>query len=190
MLGICLGSQLLARAFGADNQIGAAPRIRLAQRRPDQAARGDPVLGVAPRSFSIFQWHDDTFTLPARRGQACENEAAAKPGVPHWPRHLRHPVPFRSRPRRWSANGTRAFADYLAERQPDWPERFESRGSNPRPRSGCGRPRDRARLGCRHLTPPLHFWHVVFLSVDGRSTALALRRTAFYTHPCVGGCRL
>lgn len=64
VMGICLGSQLLARACGADNLIGTAPEFGWCGVTLTEAGRADPVLGALPAEFPIFQWHSDTFTLP------------------------------------------------------------------------------------------------------------------------------
>ena len=64
VLGICLGSQLLARAFGAENHLGTAPEFGWVDVSLTDAGRADPVLGTLPETFPIFQWHSDTFTLP------------------------------------------------------------------------------------------------------------------------------
>ncbi|OYX26852.1 MAG: GMP synthase [Rhodobacterales bacterium 32-66-7] len=64
VLGICLGSQLLARAFGAENQVGTAREFGWVDVSLTSAGRDDPVLSVLPASFPVFQWHSDTFTLP------------------------------------------------------------------------------------------------------------------------------
>jgi GMP synthase (glutamine-hydrolysing) len=64
VLGICLGSQLLARAFGAKNQLGTAPEFGWTDVSLTDEGRKDPVLSAVPDSFPIFQWHSDTFTLP------------------------------------------------------------------------------------------------------------------------------
>jgi GMP synthase (glutamine-hydrolysing) len=64
VLGICLGSQLLARAFGGENHLGTAPEFGWVDVTLTEAGRTDPVLRHVPQTFSIFQWHSDTFTLP------------------------------------------------------------------------------------------------------------------------------
>lgn len=64
VLGVCLGSQLLARAFGAENQLGAAPEFGWVDVTLTDQGRADPVLSQVPETFPIFQWHSDTFTLP------------------------------------------------------------------------------------------------------------------------------
>ncbi len=65
VLGICLGSQLLARAYGADNHIGTAPEFGWCDVTLSDAGRADPVLAGVETTFPIFQWHSDTFALPA-----------------------------------------------------------------------------------------------------------------------------
>lgn len=64
VLGICLGGQLLARAFGGENRLGIAPEFGWVDVALTDAGRDDPVLSVLPQQFPIFQWHSDTFTLP------------------------------------------------------------------------------------------------------------------------------
>lgn len=64
VLGICLGSQVLARAFGAENHLGTAPEFGWVDVALTEDGRKDPVLSTLPSSFPIFQWHSDTFTLP------------------------------------------------------------------------------------------------------------------------------
>jgi GMP synthase (glutamine-hydrolysing) len=64
VLGICLGAQLLARAYGADNHIGTAPEFGWCDVALTDAGHDDPVLAGVDARFPIFQWHGDTFTLP------------------------------------------------------------------------------------------------------------------------------
>ena len=65
VLGICLGSQLLAAALGAE--VTRAPRkeIGFYRVRLLPAARQDALLSGAPESFVAFHWHGDAFALPA-----------------------------------------------------------------------------------------------------------------------------
>jgi GMP synthase (glutamine-hydrolysing) len=64
VLGVCLGSQVLARAWGAQNHLGTAPEFGWQTVRLTPDGRADPVLRALPAAFPIFQWHSDTFTLP------------------------------------------------------------------------------------------------------------------------------
>jgi GMP synthase-like glutamine amidotransferase len=65
VLGICLGSQVLARAYGAENRLGIAPEFGWCDVTLTGEGRADPVLGALPETFPIYQWHSDTFTLPS-----------------------------------------------------------------------------------------------------------------------------
>ena len=64
VLGICLGAQILARAYGAENQLGTTPEFGWVDVTLTDSGRADPVLSVLPPDFPIFQWHSDTFALP------------------------------------------------------------------------------------------------------------------------------
>ena len=76
VLGICLGSQLLARAFGAENHLGVAPEFGWVDVTLTEAGRADPVLSAVPETFPIFQWHSDTFTLPEGAVHLAESPTA------------------------------------------------------------------------------------------------------------------
>ena len=64
VLGICLGSQLMARAFGGTNHLGIAREFGWCEVELTEEGRNDPVLSALPARFPIAQWHSDTFTLP------------------------------------------------------------------------------------------------------------------------------
>lgn len=64
VLGVCLGAQILARAYGAQNHLGTAPEFGWCDVSLTESGRADPVLCHLPHDFAIFQWHSDTFTLP------------------------------------------------------------------------------------------------------------------------------
>lgn len=65
VLGICLGSQLIAAALGAEVRPAAAKEIGWYDVRLSDAGRADPILGRFEAKQKIFQWHGDTFDLPA-----------------------------------------------------------------------------------------------------------------------------
>ncbi|ALN18964.1 type 1 glutamine amidotransferase [Ectopseudomonas mendocina] len=82
IIGHCLGGQLLARALGAS--VRRMPYTeagwQILERRAESA--GSPWLAHLPESFSIFQWHGDTFTMPEGAqpllsSRWCDNQAFA-----------------------------------------------------------------------------------------------------------------
>lgn len=76
VLGICLGSQLLARAHGGENLLKATREFGWESIKVNAAGRKDPVLSTVGESFRIFQWHYDTFTLPEEAVRLASNGAA------------------------------------------------------------------------------------------------------------------
>jgi GMP synthase (glutamine-hydrolysing) len=62
VLGICLGSQLLAAALGGT--VAKAPKKELGFYRVRLAPEKDLLFQEAPRDFVAFHWHGDAFTLP------------------------------------------------------------------------------------------------------------------------------
>ena len=80
LLGICLGSQVLARCFGGkvrqhtDYEFGHVPLQFTA------AGREDPLLNGLPNPQWIMQSHEDTFDIPGEgvalmTGEVCVNQA-------------------------------------------------------------------------------------------------------------------
>lgn len=80
VLGICLGSQLLAQALGG--RVYKADTMELGWHKIALTPHGeqDPLFSTFEKSESIFQLHQDTFTLPQNAfhlalSQICENQA-------------------------------------------------------------------------------------------------------------------
>jgi GMP synthase-like glutamine amidotransferase len=65
LLGVCLGSQMIARATGAAVGPASAAEVGWHAVEVLDAGRDDPVVGVLPRRVDAFQWHYYTFELPA-----------------------------------------------------------------------------------------------------------------------------
>lgn len=63
-LGICLGSQFLARAAGGSVVPGKAPEIGMTTIRLTEAGKTDPVLGGLPEVLRVFEWHGEGLELP------------------------------------------------------------------------------------------------------------------------------
>ena len=64
VLGVCLGSQLLAAALGAKVYKGARREIGWYPVRLTSEAKNDRLLKDVPEQFSAFHWHGDIFDLP------------------------------------------------------------------------------------------------------------------------------
>lgn len=85
MLGVCLGSQLIAHALGARVYPNEKDGVRLKEigyydiQLTDDGAR-DPLFAGLPHKTKVLQWHGDTFDLPQgaellARSPDCENQA-------------------------------------------------------------------------------------------------------------------
>lgn len=64
VIGVCLGSQFMAKALGAAVRPGKALEIGMTQVRLTPEAQHDPVFNTWPQSFAVFEWHGEIFDLP------------------------------------------------------------------------------------------------------------------------------
>jgi GMP synthase (glutamine-hydrolysing) len=64
LLGICLGSQLIARSAGAEVFRASQPEVGWLPVERTQAGEADPVAAVLPERFDAFQWHHYTHGVP------------------------------------------------------------------------------------------------------------------------------
>lgn len=64
VLGICLGSQFMAKALGATIGPGQAVEIGMTPIYLTDDGKQDPVFGSCPETFDVFEWHGEVFDLP------------------------------------------------------------------------------------------------------------------------------
>ncbi|MBI5238171.1 MAG: gamma-glutamyl-gamma-aminobutyrate hydrolase family protein [Deltaproteobacteria bacterium] len=64
IIGICLGSQLLAKAAGADVYKGKKKEIGWYKVWLTAEGAKDALMMGFPKEFTVFQWHGDTFDVP------------------------------------------------------------------------------------------------------------------------------
>jgi GMP synthase-like glutamine amidotransferase len=64
VFGVCLGSQLIAKAAGA--KVGPAPQEEIGWHEVETSAEAaeDPLFTGLPERFRAFQWHSYAFELP------------------------------------------------------------------------------------------------------------------------------
>ncbi len=80
ILGVCLGSQLIAKALGARVYRNRVKEIGWAPVYWTEAARQDPLFSDLDSPESIFHWHGETFDLPPGAellaySDACRHQA-------------------------------------------------------------------------------------------------------------------
>lgn len=134
VLGICLGSQLIARAFGGRNIIGRPIEFGWHEVRPTEAGKADPVLSALDEGAPLFHWHNDTFDLPDGAVHLAASDqtphqafrmGAATYGIQF---HFEAAEP---EVRDWS----RDFAGMIADTTPDWQDRLETEIARHAPRA-------------------------------------------------------
>ena len=64
VVGVCLGSQFMAKALGARVRAGKALEIGMTPISLTPEAKQDPVFSALPDSFDVFEWHGEIFDLP------------------------------------------------------------------------------------------------------------------------------
>jgi len=80
VLGVCLGSQLMARAAGAKVYKGKTKEIGWYKLYLTEEGEKDRLLLGFPREMDVFQWHGDTFGIPENgtllaTAELCTNQA-------------------------------------------------------------------------------------------------------------------
>lgn len=80
VLGICLGSQLIASALGARVYKNIEKEIGWHDVAITDAAKNIDLFNSLPDNFKFFQWHGDTFDLPHGAVRIAESEACKNQG--------------------------------------------------------------------------------------------------------------
>ncbi|MBV5280964.1 MAG: type 1 glutamine amidotransferase [Paludibacter sp.] len=80
VVGICLGSQLIAEVLGAKVYPNKQKEIGWFDIHKTEFAKRDPLLEQLEEEFIVFHWHGDTFDLPAESERlfssaVCLNQA-------------------------------------------------------------------------------------------------------------------
>ncbi len=75
ILGVCLGSQLLASVLGARVSLGKKKEIGWHPVRLSEEAGRDPLWKGADPSFMAYHWHGDVFDLPQGAISLASSEA-------------------------------------------------------------------------------------------------------------------
>ncbi len=77
ILGVCLGSQLLASALGAEVKKGPRKEIGWYQIHLSASAEDDRLWKGQPSSFTAYHWHGDIFDLPTDAVPLASSELTA-----------------------------------------------------------------------------------------------------------------
>jgi GMP synthase (glutamine-hydrolysing) len=80
ILGVCLGSQLLAAALGAQVRRGESREIGWYSVKLAEAARDDRLMRGLPGEFMAGHWHSDVFDLPKGAVGLASSEKTAFQG--------------------------------------------------------------------------------------------------------------
>lgn len=80
VVGICLGSQLIADVLGAKVYQGQHKEIGWFSIEMSDEAENSVVFDSLPQKLTVFHWHSDTFDLPAgatrlAHSEGCQNQA-------------------------------------------------------------------------------------------------------------------
>jgi len=64
VIGVCLGSQFMAKALGGIIRSGRAVEIGMTTIHLTDEGMKDPVFSSCPEAFDVFEWHGEIFDLP------------------------------------------------------------------------------------------------------------------------------
>jgi len=125
VLGICLGAQLIVRAFGGRNILGQPVEFGWHQVAPTEEGSSDPVLKELGSGAKVFHWHTDTFELPADAIHLATSKQthhqAFRLGATTYSIQF-HFEASQAVVRDWSEK----FAASVEQYDPDWPNRLDA----------------------------------------------------------------
>lgn len=123
VLGICLGAQLVARAYGGENILGRPVEFGWHAVRPTEAGRDDPVIAGLGGGSPIFHWHEDTFSLPAGAIHLATSDMTQNQAFRLG--RATYGIQFHFEADRPLIEGwNRDFAGSIRDNAPDWPARY------------------------------------------------------------------
>ncbi|TCT09986.1 GMP synthase-like glutamine amidotransferase [Tepidamorphus gemmatus] len=122
VLGICLGAQIIARAYGGENILSRPVEFGYRPVSPLPEAAADPVLSALAEPTPTFHWHQDTVTLPPGAVRLAESEMTPIQAFRIGRKVYAVQFHFEASGRivsDWSVS----FAGHIAAHTPDWPQR-------------------------------------------------------------------
>ena len=124
ILGICLGSQLIARALGGGNILGRPVEFGWHEVCTTHDGKQDPVVGKIGEMSPLFHWHSDTVELPAEAVHLASSRQtpiqAFRVGRTTYAIQF-HFEASEAVVREW----TDTFQNSIAQMRPDWPDHLE-----------------------------------------------------------------
>jgi len=81
VMGVCLGAQLLAKAADAKVYRAAVEEFGWGEVELTAAGRDDPLLAGVGSPMRVFQWHGDTFDVPAAGELLASSSAVANQAI-------------------------------------------------------------------------------------------------------------
>jgi len=125
VMGICLGSQLVARGHGAENVLDRPMEFGWHEVRQSAEGAADPVMAAIGRGEPIFHSHRDTFTLPPGAVHLASSDRT--PNQAFRLGRAVYAVQFHFEASRDVVSFfSDAFAERIASHTPDWPQRQAS----------------------------------------------------------------